>query len=92
MTTPDEPTLDDVMDTEESAPHDRSQHAKGYDRPDDDLLQHRTEQEPQEHFIHRYPPIASMVLYNKSLISFKPICAEKAESGLASPSMLQSTR
>jgi hypothetical protein len=47
MTTPDRPTLDDVMDTEESAPHDRSEHAKGYDRPDDDLLQHRTEQERQ---------------------------------------------
>jgi hypothetical protein len=47
MTTPDRPTLDDVMDTTESAPHDRSQHAKGYDRPDDDALQHRTEQERQ---------------------------------------------
>jgi hypothetical protein len=47
MTTPDRPTLDDVMDTEESAPHDRSEHAKGYDRPDDDALQHRTEQERQ---------------------------------------------
>jgi hypothetical protein len=47
MTTPDEPTLDDVMDTEESAPRDRSEHAKGYDRPDDDMLQHRTEQERQ---------------------------------------------
>jgi hypothetical protein len=47
MTTPDRPTLDDVMDTEESAPRDRSEHAKGYDRPDDDLLQHRTEQERQ---------------------------------------------
>jgi hypothetical protein len=47
MTTPDRPTLDDVMDTEESAPHDRSQHAKGYDRPDDEQLQHRTEQERQ---------------------------------------------
>jgi len=47
MTTPDRPTLDDVMDTEESAPHDRSEHAKGYDRPDDDMLQHRTEQERQ---------------------------------------------
>jgi hypothetical protein len=43
----DEPTLDDVMETEESAPHDRHQHAKGYDRPDDDALQHRTEQERQ---------------------------------------------
>ena len=47
MTTPDRPTLDDVMETTESAPHDRSQHAKGYDRPDDDELQHRTEQERQ---------------------------------------------
>ena len=47
MTTPDQPNLDDVMETEESAPHDRSQHAKGYDRPDDDMLQHRTEQERQ---------------------------------------------
>ena len=43
----DEPTLDDVLETEESAPHDRHQHAKGYDRPDDDALQHRTEQERQ---------------------------------------------
>jgi len=47
MTTPDRPSLDDVMKTEESAPHDRSEHAKGYDRPDDDELQHRTEQERQ---------------------------------------------
>ena len=47
MSTPDEPTLDDVMDTHESAPHDRSQHAKGYDRPNDEELQHRTEQERQ---------------------------------------------
>ena len=47
MTTPDRPSLDDVMETEESAPHDRSQHAKGYDRPDDDALAHRTEQERQ---------------------------------------------
>jgi len=48
MTTPDDnATLDDVLETEESAPRDRSQHAKGYDRPDDDMLQHRTEQERQ---------------------------------------------
>jgi hypothetical protein len=47
MTTSDRPSLDDVMETEESAPHDRSEHAKGYDRPDDDELQHRTEQERQ---------------------------------------------
>jgi hypothetical protein len=47
MSSPDEPTLDDVMDTQESAPRDRSQHAGGYDRPNDDALQHRTEQERQ---------------------------------------------
>ncbi|NEK58354.1 hypothetical protein GCU56_10775 [Geodermatophilus sabuli] len=47
MSEPDRPTLDDVMDTEESAPRDRQQHAKGYDRPDDEQLQHRTEQERQ---------------------------------------------
>jgi hypothetical protein len=47
MTTPELPNLDDVMETEESAPRDRSQHAKGYARPDDDDLQHRTEQERQ---------------------------------------------
>lgn len=35
------------MGTEESAPPDHSQHAKGYDRPNDDALQHRTEQERQ---------------------------------------------
>ena len=47
MSTPDEPTLDDVMTPHESAPRDRSQHAKGYDRPNDEELQHRTEQERQ---------------------------------------------
>jgi hypothetical protein len=47
MSTPDRPSLDDVMDTSESAPRDRHQHAKGYDRPDDDVLEHRTEQERQ---------------------------------------------
>ena len=47
MSTPDEPTLDDVIDPQESAPRDRSQHAGGYDRPNDDALQHRTEQERQ---------------------------------------------
>jgi hypothetical protein len=46
-TSDDTPNLDDVMETEESAPRDRAEHAKGYDRPDDDLLQHRTEQERQ---------------------------------------------
>src|SRR3954453_15520201 len=47
MTAPDTPNLGDVMATEESAPRDQSQHAKGYDRPDDEALQHRTEQERQ---------------------------------------------
>ena len=47
MSTPDEPTLDDVIDPQESAPRDRSQHAGGYDRPNDDALEHRTEQEQQ---------------------------------------------
>ena len=47
MSTPDRPTLDDVMEPQESAPRDHSQHAKGYDRPDDDVLEHRTEQERQ---------------------------------------------
>lgn len=47
MTTPERPTLDDVMETEESAPADHSQHAKGYDRPNDETLEHRTEQERQ---------------------------------------------
>lgn len=47
MSTPDRPTLDDVMEPTESAPPDHSEHAKGYDRPNDDALQHRTEQERQ---------------------------------------------
>ncbi len=47
MSTPDEPTLDDVMEPHESAPRDRTQHAGGYDRPNDEALQHRTEQERQ---------------------------------------------
>ena len=42
-----EPNLDDVMVPTESAPPDHSQHAKGYDRPNDDELEHRTEQERQ---------------------------------------------
>ena len=47
MTTPDRPTLDDVLEPTESAPPDHSQHGKGYDRPNDDALEHRTEQERQ---------------------------------------------
>lgn len=48
MTAPhDGPTLDDVLDTEESAPHDRQEHGKASPRPNDEALQHRTEQERQ---------------------------------------------
>jgi hypothetical protein len=47
MSEPDRPTLDDVMATTESAPRDRSAHGKADPRPDDDELQHRTEQERQ---------------------------------------------
>lgn len=48
MTEPsDRPTLDDVIEPEESAPRDRSEHAGGYARPNDEALQHRTEQERQ---------------------------------------------
>ena len=48
MTGPDDrPTLDDVMDTEESAPRDRREHGKADPRPDDEVLEHRTEQERQ---------------------------------------------
>jgi hypothetical protein len=48
MTGPhDRPTLDDVMDTEESAPRDRSAHGKADPRPNDEVLEHRTEQERQ---------------------------------------------
>jgi hypothetical protein len=48
MTGPqDRPTLDDVMDTEESAPRDRSAHGKADPRPNDEALQHRTEHERQ---------------------------------------------
>ncbi len=47
MSEPDRPNLDDVMDTSESAPRDRQEHAGGYARPNDDALQHRTEQERQ---------------------------------------------
>jgi hypothetical protein len=48
MTSPhDRPTLDDVMETEESAPRDRQQHGKAHPRPNDEALQHRTELERQ---------------------------------------------
>ena len=48
MTDPENrPTLDDVMDTEESAPRDRQEHGGIPPRPNDEALQHRTEQERQ---------------------------------------------
>lgn len=43
----DRPTLDDVLETEESAPRNREEHGKADPRPNDDALQHRTEQERQ---------------------------------------------
>jgi hypothetical protein len=48
MTAPhDRPDLDDVIEPTESAPHDRQEHGKASPRPNDDVLQHRTEQERQ---------------------------------------------
>jgi hypothetical protein len=48
MTTPpDRPDLHDVIDPQESAPQDRQQHAKADPRPNDEVLEHRTEQERQ---------------------------------------------
>jgi hypothetical protein len=46
MTAP-EPNLDDVITPEESAPRDRHEHGKASPRPNDEELQHRTEQERQ---------------------------------------------
>ena len=42
-----EPTLDDVITPEESAPRDRQEHGGASPRPNDEALQHRTEQERQ---------------------------------------------
>jgi hypothetical protein len=42
-----EPNLDDVITPEESAPKDRHEHGKASPRPNDEELQHRTEQERQ---------------------------------------------
>ena len=48
MTGPDDrPTLDDVLQPEESAPRDRQEHGKADPRPNDEALEHRTEQERQ---------------------------------------------
>jgi hypothetical protein len=42
-----EPNLDDVITPEESAPKDRHEHGNASPRPNDEELQHRTEQERQ---------------------------------------------
>lgn len=43
----DDPTLDDVIDPEEQAIRHPREHAKADPRPDDEYLEHRTEQERQ---------------------------------------------
>jgi hypothetical protein len=59
MTSPhDEPTLDDVIKPTESAPRDRHEHAKMPRRPNDDELEHRTEQERVELGLDDYDPDA----------------------------------
>lgn len=54
--TPDAPTLDDVVPTTESAPRDRQEHGKAPARPNDDELEHRTEQERVEAGLRDYDP------------------------------------
>jgi hypothetical protein len=57
MTSPqNEPTLDDVMVPTESAPRDRQEHGKMPSRPNDDELEHRTEQERVALGIDDYDP------------------------------------
>ncbi|WP_375491974.1 hypothetical protein [uncultured Jatrophihabitans sp.] len=48
VTSPEEPTLDDVMDTHESAVPDHRAHAKEGKHVDDDDLEARTEEERRE--------------------------------------------
>ncbi len=45
MTTPDEPTVDDVIEPTEQAAPDHREHAKTPKHLDDDELERRTEQE-----------------------------------------------
>ena len=48
MTEPDEqPNLDDVVETHEHPTRDRTQHGKQDPRPNDEVLEHRTEEERQ---------------------------------------------
>jgi hypothetical protein len=56
MSEHDEPTLDDVIIPEERAIPDHHQHGKGYGRPNDDELEHRTEQERVEAGVEDYDP------------------------------------
>lgn len=57
MTDPhDQPNLDDVISPTESAPRDRQEHGKMPSRPNDDALQHRTEQERVELGLDDYDP------------------------------------
>lgn len=51
MTTPDgspDATLDDVIDPTEQATPDHREHGKATQRPDDDVLEQRTEHERDE--------------------------------------------
>jgi hypothetical protein len=56
MSEHDEPTLDDVIVPEEHAVPDHHQHAKGYDRPNDDELERRTEHERIQAGLDEYDP------------------------------------
>jgi hypothetical protein len=50
------PGLDDVMQSAEQAPRDRQEHAKAPTKPDDDELEHRTEQERLAAGVDDYDP------------------------------------
>jgi hypothetical protein len=54
--TNDAPTLDDVIEPTESAPHDRSQHGGMPLHPNDDALEHRTQQERVQLGLADYDP------------------------------------
>ena len=57
MTEPtDHGELDDVMETTEGATRDRHEHGGYTARPDDDLLQHRTEEERVQAGVDDYDP------------------------------------
>jgi hypothetical protein len=50
------PTLDDIIETEESAHRDRHEHGGASARPNDEELQHRTEEERVELGLDDYDP------------------------------------